>query len=88
MFTHEAYGMAVIDHYERAVFVGEIAYALKVSDKAVHGENAVRRYELNAAIFSRFKLCAKVVHIVVLVAETLCLAETYAVDYACMVELV
>ena len=34
--AHEADGVGIIDHDERAVFVGEIADAAQIGDVAVH----------------------------------------------------
>ena len=88
MIAHEAYSVAVIDHYECAVFVCEVADALQVCDYTVHGEYAVCGDELNTAVFCSLKLCAQIVHVVVLITEALCLAETYTVDDARVVEFV
>ena len=80
--------MAVINHNECAVFICEIADSRKICNKTIHGEYAVGCNQLNTAILCGFELCAKIIHIVVLIAETVCLAETNTVNDACMVQFI
>ena len=88
MLAHEAYGVGVVHHDQRVVLVSEVADALQVRDIPVHGEHAVGGDELDPAALSLLQLGVEVVHIVVLIAEPLGLAETDAVDDGGVVELV
>ena len=88
--TDEAGCVAIVDDDERAVLLCEVAYADKVSDDAVHRENAVCHYDLVFCTcgVSLLELCLKILHIVVLVAVFGCLGESYAVNDAGVIELV
>ena len=56
MVAHKADGVAVVHHHQSAVFVGQVADALEIGDKAVHGENAVGGDHLDAAVLGLFQL--------------------------------
>ena len=90
MLTHEADGVAVVHHRQRVEFIRKVADGLQVGDIAVHGEHAVGGDEnfLAAGCAGRLELGAQIVHIVVLIAEALRLAETHAVDDGGVVQLV
>ena len=84
----ETCGVRVVDHDQSAELVSQIADALQVGNVAVHGEDAVCSDQLDAAILSLFQLSAQIFHVVVLVTESLSLAETDAVDDGGVVQLV
>ena len=78
--------MAVVYHDERVIFFGEAANALQVGDDAVHGEDAVRGNQPDARVFCLAQTALQILHIVVLVAITLCLAQAHAVNDAGMIQ--
>src|SRR6056297_2831826 len=77
--AEEAGGVAVVDHHQRFVFVGQIADALQIGDGAVHGEYAVGGDQAHARVLRRAQLFLQVRHVVVSVAIALRLAQTDAV---------
>ena len=88
MLAHEAHGVGVVHHDEGVVLLSEVADALQVGDVPVHGEHAVGGDELDPAVLGLLQLGVEVVHVVVLVAEALGLAEADAVDDGGVVQLV
>ena len=90
MLTHKAHGVAVVHHGQRVKLLGQVADALEICDIPVHREHAVGGDEdLFAAKGARFlELGAQILHVVVFIAEALCLAKPHAVDDRGMVELV
>ena len=88
MLAHEAHGVAVIHHHQGAVFLRQVADALEVGDKAVHGKDAVCGDQLDTAILGLLQLGLQVLHAVVLVAETLGFAQADPIDDAGMIELI
>ena len=83
---HEPDGVRVVDEDERAMLVREVADRAQVRDDAVHREHAVCRDELEAGILRRLELALEVGHVVVRVAEPLCLREANSVDDARVVQ--
>ena len=88
VFAHEADRVRIVDHDERVVLLREIADALEVCDVAVHGEDAVGRDQLDAAVLRLLELRLEVFHVVVVIAQALCLAQTHTVDDRRVVQLV
>ena len=88
MLAHEADGVGIVYHHKRAILVRKVAYCGKVGYITVHAEYAVSRYQLYTAILGSLKLSLKILHVIVLVTEALCLAKADAVYNACMVQLV
>ena len=90
MRAHEADGVAVVDHRQRVIAVGEIADGLEVCNIAVHGEHAVGRDQnFLAAGFPRvLELGFEILHVVVQIAVALGLAEAHAVDDGRVVQLI
>ena len=88
MLAHKANCMAVIYHNERAELIRKVADGRQVCDETIHGKNAVGRNKLYSAISCRFKLGAKICHIIVLVAEALRFAQPHAVNDARMVQFI
>jgi hypothetical protein len=86
----EADGMGVVDHHQRAIFVGQVADRLQVGDHAVHGEHAVGgdQLEAHAGGVRGLQLRLEVGHVVVAVAVAPGLAQAHAVDDGGVVELV
>ena len=82
--------MAVVHHDQGVELIGQVADALQVGDIAIHGEYAVGGDELHLAARAAgiLQLGAEVVHIVVLIAVALGLAQTHAVDDGGVVQLV
>ena len=80
--AHEADGVRVVDHDERAVFVREIADAAQVGDVTVHRENTIGRDHLETRAFlpGLAQLCFEIREVVVFVTVTLRLAEPHSVD--------
>ena len=90
MLTHEADGVAVVDHDERVELVGQVADAPEVRNVAVHGKNAVRCNDdpLAARLARARELDAQVGHVAVFIAVAVRLAQPHAVDDARVVQLV
>ena len=90
MRAHEADGVAVVDHRQRVIAVGQIADGLEVRNVAVHGEHAVGRDQnFLAAGFPRvLELGFEILHVVVQIAVALGLAEAHAVDDGRVVQLI
>src|SRR5512143_3684966 len=88
--AHEADRVRIVDHHERAVAIGQVAYRPQVRDGPVHREDAVGGDQLGARArgVGLAELRLEVRHVVVAVAIALRLAEPDAVDDARVVELV
>src|SRR5262249_48591223 len=84
--THEARRVRVVYHYERVIFVREIADASQVGDEAVHREHAIRRDEPRARTGRFLQALLQHAESVVRVAQALRLAEADAVDDAPVIE--
>ena len=82
----DACGVALIDHDEGVVLLGEVADAVHGGDVAVHGEDAVGHDDAEALFLGGLELALEVVHVGVGVAVALGLAEAHAVDDAGVVE--
>ena len=72
--------VALVDHHEGVVFLGEVADLVQRGDVAVHGEDAVRRDDAEAAGLGFLELGLEVGHVGIGVAEALSLAQADAVD--------
>ena len=90
MRAHEADGVAVVDHRQRVIAVGQIADGLEVCNIAIHGEHAVGRDQnFLAAGFPRvLELGFEVFHVVVQIAVALGLAQAHAVNDGRVVQLI
>ena len=82
----EADGVAVVDHDEGVVLLGEVADAGEVGDDAVHREDAVGGDQAGAGAGRFAQAALEVGHVVVGVAEAPGLAEADAVDDRGVVE--
>ena len=82
--------MAVIYHDQGIVSVREITYPGEVCDDSVHGEDTVScdQFDPCAVFICLFQLCFKILHVIVLIAVSLCFAEPDAVNDGSVVELV
>ena len=82
--------VGVVDHYQRAIPLGEVADRRKVGDDAVHREHAIGRDQLEARAGAGgfVEPALQIGHVVVAITIPLRLAEANAVDDARMVELV
>ncbi len=82
--------VGVVDHYQRAIPLGEVAHRGKVGDDAVHREHAIGRDQLEARAGAGgfVELAFQIGHVVVAITIPLRLAEANAVDDARVVELV
>ena len=79
-FTHETDSMGIINHYQGIVFVSQITDSLQIGNYTVHGEDAVSRNQTDAAVSSFLQFFLQISHVIVLVAETFCLAQTNTVN--------
>ena len=86
VFPDETDCMGIVHHDQRIISVREIADPFQIRNVAVHGKYAVCGDEFETCAVGGFQLFLQVRHIVILIAETLCLAETDAVDDAGMVQ--
>ena len=88
--AHESDGMGVVDHDHRTVPFGKITDLRQRCDETVHGEDAIGGdHDVLAPLaLGVLELGLQVGHVLVVVAETLCLAQPDAVDDRGMVELV
>ena len=82
MLTHEADGVAVVNHRQRVITVGQITDSPEICNIAVHGKHAVgRNQDLFAACRARvLELGFEILHVVVQIAVALGLAQAHAVD--------
>ena len=78
--AHEAGGVRVVDHHQRAVTVGQIADLVQLGDRAVHREHAVGDDQLVPLAGGVLQLRFEVGHVIVRVAVALGLAQADAVD--------
>ena len=78
--------MAVVNHRQCAVAIGQVANVAKIGDRAVHRKHAVGHDEFLPAIRRLFQPGLQVIHIVVAIAKSLRLAEPDTVDDAGMIE--
>ena len=90
MRAHEADGVAVVNHRQRVITVGQITDSPEICNIAVHGKHAVgRNQNLFAAGRMRvFQLGFEVFHVVVQIAVALGLAQAHAVDDGRVVQFV
>ncbi len=88
VFADKADGVGVIHHYQRIVFVRQIADGFEVGDDAIHGEDTVGGDQLEAGAIgvSLLELGFQLGHVVVGVAIALGLAQPHAVDDGGVVE--
>ena len=82
IFADKANRVRVIHHYQRVVFIRQIAHAFQVGDHAVHGEHAVGgdQHVAGTGFTGLFQAGFQLNHVVVGVAETLRFAQAYTVD--------
>ena len=86
MLADETNRMAVIHHDHGTIFLRQIADTAEIGDDAVHREHAIGGDQLEAAAFGLLQLLFQGRHVVVGIAEALCLGEPHAVDDRGMVE--
>jgi hypothetical protein len=86
--AHKADGVGVVNHHERAVFIGEVADDGEVCEITVHRKHTVGDNQNAARALGLGELRGEVGHVVVLVAEALGLAEAHAIDDGGVVEFV
>ena len=79
---HEPGRVAIGDHYDSVVLIGQRAVLGQLGEVAVHREDAIGRdHDVARAVGSGgFQLCLKIGHVGIGVAVALCLAEPDAVD--------
>ena len=78
--------MALIDHHQSIVLLGEVAYLVHRSDIAVHREHAVGDDDAEALSLCLLQALLQFLHVGVGVTIALCLAEAHTVDDARVVE--
>nr|GEU28576.1 hypothetical protein [Tanacetum cinerariifolium] len=78
--AHEARRVALVDHHQRAVAVGQVADLVELGDGAVHREHAVGDDHLVALAGGGLQLGFQVGHVVVSVAQARGLAQADAVN--------
>ena len=78
--------MALVDHYQRVILFRQLTDSVHRSHIAVHRENAVGGDDAETAVLGLLKAAFEIIHVGILVAETLRLAETDTVDDGGVVE--
>src|SRR5690606_38489718 len=78
--TEEARRVAVVDHDERLVAVGELSDVGERGDVAVHAEHAVGRDQARSRALRLLQAAFEVLHVAVAVAQALRLGQADAVD--------
>ena len=81
-----ASGVALVDHHHGVVFLCQFIDLVERADVAVHREHTVGDDKTETAALCILQLLLKVGHVGIGIAETLCLAETHAVDDGSMVQ--
>ena len=84
--ANKADGVAVVDHHQGVMPLGEVADAREVRDDAVHREDAVGGDQAGAGVGGIDESAFELGHVVVRVTKTAGLAKTDAVDDRGMVE--
>src|SRR5262249_36261307 len=87
-FADKAGGVALVAHHQRVVFFCQRNNFIHLRNGAVHRTSAVGNHNAAAVLLSFFQLGFKVVHIVVLVAETFRFAQTHSVNNRGVVQFV
>ena len=84
--AHEANGVAVVDHDEGAISVGEVANATQGSDEAIHGKNAIR-YNYSETLRLRFNESRlQIGHIVIVVSIANRFTQTNTINNRSMIQ--
>ena len=78
--------MALVDHHEGVVLLGQVAYLVHWSHIAVHREHAIGADDAEALSLGLLEATLEVFHVGILIAIALCLAEAHTVDDGGMVE--
>ena len=84
--TDNSSGMALVNHHESVIFLGQLADLVHRGDVAVHREHAVRADDAESLCLSLLEATLKVGHISVGVTVTDSLAETYSINDGCVVQ--
>jgi len=78
--------MAVVDHRNRIVAVGEIADVIEIRDRAVHRKDAIGHNQLFPTVGGVFQVGLQAVHVIVLIAKSLRLGEADTVNNAGVIQ--
>ena len=85
-FADNAGAVALVDHHQGVILLGQIADLVDRCHIAVHREHAVGGDDAVTAILSFLEATFQILHVGILIAETFGLAEAHAVDDRGMVE--
>ena len=84
--THYAGGVALVHHHQGVIFLCQVADLVHRCYIAIHREDSIGGDDAITASLSLLKTTLQVCHVSILIAESLCLAESHAVDDRCMVQ--
>ena len=80
--------MRFVDHDDGVIFIGQVTDLIQLRDSAIHAERPIRHDDPAPRLLSGLQLRFQVLHIVVLIPESLRLAQPHPVDDGCMVQLI
>src|SRR5690625_5451516 len=72
--------MTIVDHHQGFILIRQITYFVQLSDRAIHRKNTICHDQFSSGSSRRFQLLLQILHIVVLVSESLRLAKTNPID--------
>src|SRR5688572_24366677 len=85
-FAQKSRRVAFIDHYYGIILFGQLNNFIELGDSTIHAERTIR-YDNSATEGTGFlQFGFEVLHIIMLIPETLSLAQTDTVYNGCMVE--
>ena len=84
--SHHASGVALVDHHQRIVFLGQVADFVYRGDVAVHREHTVGDDDAETLGLRLLQTVLQLSHIGIGIAVALSLAQPHAVDDGCMVQ--
>ena len=84
--AHHAGAVALVHHHQGVVFFGQVTDLVHRGHVAVHGEYAVRDDDAETAGLGFLELFFQILHIGIVVAETLGLAQAHTVNDGSVVE--
>src|SRR5215217_111770 len=86
--TYKTSAVRFINHYQGLIFIGQVADLIQRCNHPVHRKSTISNNNPMSGILSRYQLLFQISHIRIFITETLCLAETNAIDNRSMVQLV
>ena len=84
-FAQKTAAVALVNHYNGIVCIGQIANFVELRNGAVHAKTAIGNDDSAAQVLTFNEFVLQIGHIVVLVAVALCLTKPHAINDAGMV---